>query len=148
WKLNLKVGPAPLAKVLPIASRSDVASTLLRSNSAVAAPLLEPFQVALPLTFKVPMPALPGESSALFDAVALPEIVPVPPTVAPLATVTAPLPVPLPAMLVTSSVPTFTVVPPVYVSADDNVMVPAPALINPNAPLIVPPAMMLPPELK
>lgn len=108
WKSNWNVEPLPLVSAPVIASRSDVALLLLSSNNAVAAPA-EPFHVTLPPTLKVPM-LVPGASSAPVCAVTLPAIVPVPPSVAPLATVTA-----LDAWSepFTCSVPAFTVVAPV-----------------------------------
>ncbi len=70
-----------------------------------------------------------------------PAIEPVPPSVPPLLTITGPLPVPLPEVLFTSSVPAETVVPPMYVLPPDggaSVKTPEPVFVSPPTPLMTP----------
>ena len=94
-----------------------------------------PINEAAPFTFSVPaVPfALPGLTVEPLCIVSAPTV-PAPASVAPLATVTAELPIePL-----TSSVPALTVVAPLWVLAPVKVNVPAPSFVNVPVPLSTP----------
>ena len=113
-KSKQKTDPLPLRNSLapPVIRRRSAVLAAPNSNFQFAVPSLNrlPFQVTSFATVSVPL-LFPGAKIPLI--VVMPAISPDPPRVAPAETKRLPEPVPEPLVLLTSSVPVLTVVPPV-----------------------------------
>src|ERR1051326_954043 len=129
-----RAGPRLLTFMVPVPVLLMVPDTTTRSfegdKDLLISTTTSPLRTRLPLMVRVPTDA-PAASVAPAFTVTLPPIVPVPPSLPGALTVTSPLPVPEPAVLLTNNVPSRTVVVLVRVLlSPEKTMVPGPALTS------------------